>query len=495
MTALDASSAVNSNSSQTKSSRDFVGEFAVWITTTDHKRIGRLFLRGSFVWLISVIGVGVVLGVERVDSGSSLFPANSIVQIFSFFRTGLALGVLAPLFIGISIAIVPLQIGARAISFARMSLFGFYLWMIGSVVVMVSIIGNGGPFGGNKQMVDTYLLGVGLVLIGVLAAAISVATTVIGARSSGLVMSEIPVFSWSALVGAVGLILTLPIHLGSVIYAAVDHHYGRLAFGGNYGIDKWVGGAFGQPQTFIYVIPVLGVLAEIISAKGPMRHVIRTGGFVGVGILSTALFGAITRTSHMFEWSGSLSDKLTSAIPYALFNVLPLLGVFIALAVSLLALKTNSPRLNAPLVPSLLGVGMVFTGMLGYAVQMIAPADLTGTVFEEGVFVYIGYGAVLVAIGAIAHWSSELRGRSVPGGVVISLGVAGFMATVFASLPYCIVGFANQAANSVTDFEHGGPQALWNVLVTAGHVLMAVVIIGFSAVILRPQHLTAKSAS
>ena len=68
MTALEASSAVNSNSSQTKGSQDFVGELVAWITTTDHKRIGRLFLRGGFVWLISVIGVGAALGVERIDS-------------------------------------------------------------------------------------------------------------------------------------------------------------------------------------------------------------------------------------------------------------------------------------------------------------------------------------------------------------------------------------------------------------------------------------------
>ncbi|MHB1090721.1 MAG: cbb3-type cytochrome c oxidase subunit I, partial [Ilumatobacteraceae bacterium] len=324
-----------------------MGAFVVWITTTDHKRIGRLFMRGGFAWLIGVIGVGVVLGVERIDSRSSLVPADSIVQLFSFFRTGLALGVMAPLFIGLSIAIVPLQIGARAVSYARMSLFGFYSWMIGSIVVVVSIIGNGGPSGGNTQMVDAYLLGVGLVIVGVFAAAISVVTTVIGARASGLAVSEVPVFSWSAFVAAVGLILTLPIHLGSVIYAAVDHHYARLAFGGNYGIDKWIGGVFGQPQTFIYVIPVLGVLAEIISASGPTRHVIRTGGFVGIGIMSAALLGAVTRTQHLFEWSGSLGDKLTSAVPYMLFNVLPILGVLVALVASLLALKTNSLRLNA----------------------------------------------------------------------------------------------------------------------------------------------------
>lgn len=492
MTALDASSTLNSNSSRTRGSRNLVGEFSAWITTTEHNRIGRLFLRGGFAWLICVIGVGAALGLERIDSGSNLFPDDSIVQLFSFFRTGLALGVLAPLFIGLSIAIVPLQIGASAISFARMSLLGFYLWMIGSIVVVVSIIGNGGPFGGNVQMVDAYLVGVGLVLIGVLAAATSIAATIIGSRSSGLVLSEIPVFAWSAFVGAVGLILTLPIHLGSVIYAAVDHHYGRLAFGGNYGIDKWIGGAFGQPQTLIYVVPVVGVLAEVVGANGPLRHVIRTVGFVGVGILSTAMLGVVTRTQHLFEWSGSLGDKITSAIPYALFNLLPILGVLIALAVSLLALNSNSLRFGAPFVPALLGVAMVFTGTLGHAIQMISPADLTGTVFEEGVFVYIGYGAVLVAIGAIAHWSGELRGCNVPDGVVIGLGMAGFLATVLASLPYYIVGFANQEASSVTDFDYGGPQALWNALVTAGHLLMAVVVVSFAVIILRPQHLAAK---
>ncbi len=495
MTALDVHSAVSSSHSRADGSRDLVGAFAVWITTTDHKRIGRLFMRGGFVWLIGVIGVGVVLGVERIDSGSELVSADSITQLFSYFRTGLGLGVLAPLFVGLSVAIVPLQIGARAISFARLSLFGFYSWMIGSVIVIVSIIANGGPSGGNTQMVDAYLLGVGLVIVGLLAAAISVVATVIGARSPDLAMSDVPVFSWSALVAAAGLVLTLPIHLGSVIYVAVDHHFSRLAFGGNYGIDKWIGEVFGQPQTFIYVIPVLGVLAEIISVNGPTRRIIRTGGFVGIGIMSTALLGAVTRTQHMFEWSGSLGDKLTSAIPYALFNVLPILGILIAFAVSLLALRTNSLRLNAPLVPSLLGVGMVLTGMLGFAVQMISPAGLSGTVFEEGVYVYLGYGAVLVAIGAIAHWSNQLRGRSLPSGVVIILGVVGFIATVLATLPYYIVGFANQAANSVTDFEYGGPHAIWNALVSVGHALMAVVVIGFVAVVFRPTRSTVGTES
>ena len=178
-----------------------------------------------------------------------------------------------------------------------------------------------------------------------------------------------------------------------------------------------------------------------------------------------------------------------------MFNLLPILGVLIVLAVSLLAIKSESAQMSASLVPALLGVGMIFTGMVGYAIQMIAPANLGGTIFEEGVFVYVGYGAVLVVIGAISHWSSELRGRLLPSEAVIGLGVAGFAATVLASLPYLIVGFADQPANSTSDFQYEGPQALWSICVTVGHVLMALVIIGFSALILKPQSSQARSSS
>lgn len=495
MSALDVNSALSANPSHAHGSIGVVGTTAEWITTTDHKRIGRLFISGVLIWLIGVMGVAVVLGVERIDPNSSVVPVDSIVQLFSFFRTGIALGVMAPLFIGLGIVIIPLQVGARAIAFARLSLFGFYSWLIGSGVVVFSIIGNGGPSGGNMAMVDAYLLGVGLIIVGLFAASISVVTTVIGNRSSSVPMAEIPMFAWSVLVGGVGLIVTLPIHLGSLIYAAVDHHYDRLVFGGNFGIDKWIGGAFGQPQTFIYVIPVLGVLAEIAATSDRMRKTMRTGLYFGVGIMSTALLGAVTGTQHLFEWTGSMSDKLISAIPFALFNLLPLLGILIVLGMSLLALKNDSSGLLAPLVPALLGVGMVFTGMLGHAVQMISSADLSGTVFEEGVSVYIGYGAVLVAIGAIAHWSNELWGKSLPYGVIIGLGVAGFMATVFASLPYYIAGFTNQTANSVADFKDAGANALWNTSVTVGHVLMALVVIGFVSVVLKPSHSTTEATS
>src|SRR4051812_12118611 len=140
----------------TRSSRAFAG-FASWVTSTDHKRIGRLFIGFS---LLSVLGIAVVaalLGLERIDPDSSLLSAGSIDQLFSLFRVGLVVLAVVPLALGVCVAIVPLQLGARAMAFPRMAMLGFWTWLAGGVLMIVAYARNGGPGGGDGNMVDLYL--------------------------------------------------------------------------------------------------------------------------------------------------------------------------------------------------------------------------------------------------------------------------------------------------------------------------------------------------
>lgn len=290
-----------------------------------------------------------------------------------------------------------------------------------------SIIANGGPGGGNPQMVDLYLMGVGIGLVGVIAASVSLLTTVLTSRRTGLSMLDIPMFSWSVFVAAVSVVLTLPVLLGSLIYVAVDHHYARLVFGGNEGINTWLGWGFSQPQTFLYVIPAIGLLAELAPIAARIRQPLRGAMLIGVGLVSTAMFGTVTQTSHVFVWGGSLSDKVKSFIPYAWFNLLPVLGVVIVTLLALLAIQQGATRLIAPLVPTFLGVGMIVVGMAGNAVQMIESAKLSGSVFEEAAVTYIAYGAMLCAWGAISYFGPSLWGRKIPDTAVIGIGALGLL--------------------------------------------------------------------
>ena len=465
----------------------FVVGIGSWATTTDHKKIGRLFIGTALVLAAAAAVVGAFLGFERISaSGYSILDLDSIEQLSALYRVVLAFGVALPLMLGVAIAIVPLQVGSKAISFGRVALFGFWMWFAGLGVIIYSIAANGGPGGGNAKMVDLFLIGVVVTAAGGLAATVSLVTTVLTSRAPGMDLSRVPMLSWASLTGGVALLLTLPVVIGTTIYLYVDHHYGRLAFGANKGINDWLGWSLTQPQTYVFGAIGVGVVAEIATVAGGRRHPLRAVLLVGAGVLTVAALGGATQVQHSITWTDSSgSDKVKELIPFLIFNGLPLLGALIVLAGSAFALAQGKPRILAPLVPAFLGLGMVLAGMAGHLVGQFGPAGLAGTVFEEGEFNYVVYGTLLIGIGAVAYWGPKLWGRSLPQSAVFGLGTLGFLGTVLASLPLYVAGFADQPAGVVDGFTYGGPQELWNALAAIGHALIALTVILFILTALR----------
>ena len=473
------------------SSDSALGAFLVgvgaWATTTDHKRIGRLFIGCALLIAIAAAALGAVIGVERISAtGYSLLDQDSVTQIFSLYRVGLSFGVMLPLLLGVAIAVVPLQVGAKTIAFARLAMFGFWMWLAGVGLAIGSTIANGGPGGGSEKMVDLFLLGMGIAVIGALAAAVSVVTTVLTNRAPGMTLLRVPMSSWSALTGGVALILTLPVLLGTLVYLYVDHRYARVAFGGNKGISDWMGWSLTQPQTYVYVAMGAGVLAEIAAVVSGKRQVLRPVLLTGIAIVSLAALGGATQVQHGVTWTNtSGSDKVKELIPFLIFNALPLLGVLVVLGVSLLGIAKSKPRLVPAMAPALLGLGMVLTGMVGHLVALFGPAQLAGTVFEEGEFIYVGYGALLIGLAAVSYWGPKLWGRVLPSSAVLGISGLAFLGTVLAPLPMYFAGFANQPANVANNFSYSGPQELWNTASAAGHALVAVSVLLFVLTALR----------
>jgi len=465
----------------------FLVGVAAWATTTDHKRIGRLFIGCALLIAIAAAALGAVVGVERITAtGYSILDKDSVTQIFSLYRIGISFGVMLPLLLGVAIAVVPLQVGAKTIAFARSAMFGFWMWLAGLGLAVGSTIANGGPGGGNAKMVDLFLLGMGIAVIGALAAAVSVVTTVLTSRAPGMTLLRVPMSSWSALTGGVALVLTLPVLLGTLVFLYVDHHYGRVAFGGNKGISDWMGWSLTQPQTYVYVAMGVGVLAEIAAVVSGKRQVLRPVLLTGIAIVSVASLGGATQVQHAVTWTNtSASDKVKELVPFLIFNALPLLGVLVVLGVSLLGIAKGKPRLVPAMAPALLGLGMILTGMVGHLVSLFGPAQLAGTVFEEGEFIYVGYGALLIGLAAISYWGPKLWGRLLPSSAVLGISGLAFLGTVLAALPMYIAGFANQPANVANDFSYSGPQELWNTASAAGHALVAVSVLLFVLTALR----------
>jgi heme/copper-type cytochrome/quinol oxidase subunit 1 len=459
-----------------------------WLTTTDHKRIGRLFISVSLFALLGAVVVAALLGIERIDAEGAMLDIDALQQLFSLYRIALTFVVLIPLLLGIAIAVVPLQLGARSMTFPRLAAAGFWTWLFGSVLVVISIAANGGPGGGNSKFVGLFLVSHIVLLLGLLAAAGSLATTVLTTRAPGMNMRRVPMFSWSALIGALGLLVLLPAVIGALVFNYIDYRYSRVGFGGNKAIDGWIGFGFSQPATFLYAVPVFGFAAELIAVATGRKLAMRGVIFTGIALVGlTATLGGVLQqpaaiarnVSHL-----SLGNWLSEVVPYALFNLLPVLGGFIVIALGALAMRSGRPRITAPLVFALLGALMVFVGIIANAIYYVGDAQLAGTVFEEGVWLYIVYGAVLSALGAITYWGPKLWGRVIPDKQALPLAALGFIATVLSSLPLLIAGFAKQPGG-VTEFDYSGPQNLWNGLAAAGHVLMFVTVLAFAGLAVR----------
>lgn len=459
------------------------------VTSADGKVVGRLFVGTAILLLLGVAAIGALIGIDRLDGERNMIDAGAVPQLFTAFRVGLVYGVLAPLMLGVAVAIVPLQVGARSLAFPRLAAAGFWTWLGGLVLVGIALAGNGGPFGGNEDMVDLFIGGHALAVIGLAGAATSVATTVLTTRAPGMRMRRVPFFSWSALISSLGLLLVLPVFVGTAIYLFVDHRNTRELFDGNAGLGTWLGFGWTSPTTYLFAIPVFGLLAEVVPVTFRKRMPLRGVVLTGLALVGVAALGGVTQQiSQDVPWAGSgldldgLGDKIKDLVPFALFMLVPILGGLVVIGVSLLAAKPTKdaglPRITAPFVLAFLGALMVLVGMLGGAISPIVDLGLQGTVFDEGVLVYIVYGTVLAGLGAITYWMPKWSGRLVGDKEVLGLAGLGLIATILASLPLYVAGFADQPADSL-DFDYGGPSELWNVAVAAGHALMLLVVLAF----------------
>ena len=152
-----------------------------------------------------------------------------------------------------------------------------------------------------------------------------------------------------------------------------------------------------------------------------------------------------SRSNHDLPWAGSgadldgFDDKISDLVPYALFTLLPLLGLVIVMLVGAIAARPPGnletwvrPKFTPAFVFAFFGVGMIFVGMLGGALVPITDLGLQGTVFEEGVVVYVVYGAVLAGLGGLAWWRPKWSGRSIPSGPANGLALLGVVATILA---------------------------------------------------------------
>jgi heme/copper-type cytochrome/quinol oxidase subunit 1 len=465
------------------------------LTSSDHKTIGKVLVGGSLLGLLAVATLGVILGIERVDGDGTLLDPDDLSQLFAAYRVGLVEVAALPLLLGIGVFVVPLQLGARALAFPRLAAAGLWSWLAGAVLVIIALAGNGGPLGGDSQLVELYLGGNILTLVGLTAVAVPVAASALTTRAPGMRLHRAPLFAWASLIGSIAIALVLPVAAGAHVLQFVDYRYGGAAFGGSSGIWPWTSYLYTGPVLGIAAVFAAGFVADVIAVTFRRRLPQRGIALIGIGLIGTAAWAGVaqqdvitlpgTGTEVRLE---NFATKLGFLAIWAMMTLLPALGVVIVMGIGALVAKPQRgsparPNLTAAFAFAFLGLGLALVGIVAAAVTGIEDLALEGTVFEEGASVATIYGSVLVGLGAAAYWFPKAVGRKLPELQLGGLASLGALGGALASVPYLIAGFLDQPAGS-PEWSNDGPGEVLNALVVAGHAafgLTALAFIGFVA--------------
>src|SRR5690606_1651412 len=217
--------------------------------------------------------VGLLLDIERSSADSvSLLDNDVLVQMVSAHRMGLVLLFALPALLGLALIVVPLQVGASTVAFARAAAMSFWTWALGSALWIAGYLVGGGPGGSDLRGTDLWLLATIMVIGGLLVATVSVVTTVLGLRTQGMRLRHVPLFSFSMLVAGSVWLLTLPVAVANLVIIYIDHRYGQALFGANEAILPQLMWLAVQPQIYAVAIPVLGIAADVIPVFARARQ-------------------------------------------------------------------------------------------------------------------------------------------------------------------------------------------------------------------------------
>ncbi|HEX4906212.1 MAG TPA: cbb3-type cytochrome c oxidase subunit I [Acidimicrobiales bacterium] len=444
---------------------------AGWLTTSDHKRVGRMWIATSLAFLLVGGVLGELLGAERLDSGADLLKDGTFPQIYTLHAEAAVLLFLVPFFIGLATYLVPLQVGSPEIAFPRGSATAYWGYLVSGLLLCASYVADGGITGTTSTAVDLYLLSLILVAGSLAIGALSAVTTVLTMRAPGLTLLRTPMLSWSVLVGGGLLLIQLPVLVARLIGIFLEHHLAGALPDGAYDGIAWF---WSQPTVYLAGVFAAGVLLDVVPtlAARPLR-------FPVAGISVIGLLGILSIGGWVLD-PAATDDLLYVGMGLAaVLPALALLGVLGDTA------RAGSPRLVAPLVLSLGSALLLLAGAAAGAVGVIEPLELAGTTWDAGQqhLVLMGAGG-LAAFAALWFWAPKLWGAALSdkAGYLVALLVLG--GTVLLAGPDLFNGASEDLPRGAIEFDATDTTKALNGVSAAGGALAALgAIVAIGAVV------------
>ncbi|WP_455354741.1 aa3-type cytochrome oxidase subunit I [Streptomyces sp. SYSU K217416] len=395
-----------------------------WLTTTDHKKIGHLYLITSFLFFLIAGVMALMMRAELARPGLQLMSNNQFNQAFTLHGTIMLLLFATPAFAGFANAIMPLQIGSPDVAFPRLNMLAYWLYLFGGVIVLGSLLTpQSGPpnFGWTAYAplnslerspgigADMWIMGLALSGFGTILGAVNFITTIIAMRAPGMTMFRLPIFTWNVLFTSILVLFAFPVLAAALLVLASDRRFGSMVFQPEFGgalLWQHLFWFFGHPEVYIIALPFFGIITEIIpvfSRKPIFGYVTLVAATMAITGLSVVVWA-----HHMF---------VTGAVLLPFFS---LLSFLIAVPTGVKFFNWAGTMLKGSLsfeTPMLWAVGFLVSFLFGGLTGVILaspPMDfhVTDSYFVVGHFHYVVFGTVAFATFAGFHfWWPKFTGK------------------------------------------------------------------------------------
>ena len=252
-----------------------------WLYATNHKDIGTLYLWFSFAMLLTGGVLALGIRAELFKPGLQLFQPEFFNQLTTMHGLIMVFGAIMPAFVGFANWMIPLQIGAADMAFARMNNFSFWLLPPAAILLVSSFLMPGGATAAgwtlyaplSTQMgigMDMGIFAMHIMGASSIMGSINIVTTILNMRAPGMTLMKMPMFAWTWLITAYLLIAVMPVLAGAITMTLTDRHFGTSFFnaagGGDPVMYQHIFWFFGHPEVYIMILPAFGIVSQIIPA-------------------------------------------------------------------------------------------------------------------------------------------------------------------------------------------------------------------------------------
>lgn len=395
-----------------------------WITSTDHKVIGYMYLGTSFAWFIIGGILAMFIRAELFEPGMQVVQsAEQYNQLFTMHGTIMLLLFATPLFAGFANVIVPLQIGAPDVAFPRLNMLAFWFYFFGGIIAVSGFFTPGGAaafgwtayaplsnatyspgIGGNLWVFGLALGGFGTIL-----GAVNFITTIVTMRAPGMTMFRMPIFVWNTLVTSILILVAFPPLAAALFALGSDRVLGSQVFNPDFGgaiLWQHLFWFFGHPEVYIIALPFFGIVTEILpvfSRKPLFGYHGLVYATVAIAALSVSVWA-----HHMF---------VTGAVLLPFFAFMTML---IAVPTGVKFFTWIGTMWRGKIVmatPMLWSVGFLITFLFGGLTGIIISSpvldfQVSDTYFIVAHFHYVVFGTVVFAMFAgFYFWWPKFTGK------------------------------------------------------------------------------------